>query len=450
MATAQSLAAKDTSVKAKPEGLIPGLVSGLTSWFGRIALFLIVVFWTIPTAGLFISSLRSENAIKTSPWWEVVSGKTVDVPTKKVSVPVEFTVGSIIAADDGTSVDLSSKFGPVTVRLAKDANVLVKQGDRIKTGDPVTADRKAPKAQQAVIQNYTVSKIIPNKDGSNRVELIGESKDKAIVNLGGISSIKVKVGDQLKSGDPIAVDPRFTTANYKEVLDKNAVSGSLGAFFWNSVQITLVGTLIPILIASFAAYGFAWMDFKGRNTLFLATVALLVVPLQMSFIPLLRLINNGWHLGSFAVIPPLGFMQNNVISVWFAHACFGMPISIYLLRNFIGSLPRELMEAARVDGATHMRTFITIVLPLSVPALASLAIFQFLWVWNDLAVATVFAPGDNVKPLTAHLVSLAGSKGEEWQRLTAAAFVTMVLPLTVFLALQRFFVRGLVSGAVKG
>lgn len=450
MASSDSTAAKNTAVKVKPVGLVPGIVAGLTSWFGRIVLFFLVALWTVPTAGLLISSFRSENAIKTSPWWEVVSPKTVDVPTKKVSVEVDFTVGAIIVDDDSTNVDLSSKFGPVTVRLAKDAVVLVKQGDRIKTGDAVTADRKAPKAQQPVVQNYTVAKITPNPNGSQRVELIGTNKDKAIVNLGKISQLQVKVGDKVKSGDPIAVDPRFTTTNYKEVLDKDAVSGSLIGYFWNSVQITLVATIIPILIASFAAYAFAWMTFKGRDILFLATVALLVVPLQMSFIPLLRLINDGWHLGSFTVLPPLGFMQNNVISVWFAHACFAMPLAIYLLRNFIGSLPRELMEAARVDGASHMRTFLTIVLPLSVPAIASLAIFQFLWVWNDLAVATVFAPGDNVKPITAHLVSLAGSKGEEWQRLTAAAFVTMVLPLTVFLALQRFFVRGLVSGSVKG
>jgi alpha-glucoside transport system permease protein len=250
-------------------------------------------------------------------------------------------------------------------------------------------------------------------------------------------------------------DYQLTIKNYTDVLNAKTSNGDMGKYFLNSIKIVIPGTLLPILIAALAAYAFSWMRFKGRDWLFIVVVGLLVVPLQMALIPLLRLFTTGIHIGSTTVFPAIAgsdsfdFLKSNPVQAWIAHACFAMPLAIFLLKNFISSLPSELIEAARVDGAGHLRIFWKIIIPLSVPALASLAIFQFLWVWNDYLVGYVFAGGNNA-PLTVRLVDLAGSRGEDWQRLTAAAFITMVVPLAVFASLQRFFVRGLVTGAVKG
>jgi alpha-glucoside transport system permease protein len=222
----------------------------------------------------------------------------------------------------------------------------------------------------------------------------------------------------------------------------------MGTYFWNSVEIAIPSTIIPITIAALAAYAFSWMTFRGRDWIFTIVVGLMIVPLQMALIPLLRLFTSGAHIGSVTIFPDLN-LNNSVVTVWIAHTCFGLPLAVFLLRNFISSLPRDLIEAARVDGASHLRIFVSVVMPLSVPAFASLGIFQFLWTWNDYLVGYVFAGGKN-GPMTVKLVELAGNRGNEWQRLTAAAFVTMVIPLLVFASLQRYFVRGLIAGAVKG
>jgi alpha-glucoside transport system permease protein len=243
-------------------------------------------------------------------------------------------------------------------------------------------------------------------------------------------------------------NPSVTIANYEDVLAARSAGGQMGTYFWNSVQIAIPSTIIPITIAALAAYAFSWMTFRGRDWLFTIVVGLMIVPLQMALIPLLRLFTSGAHIGSVTIFPDLN-LNNSVITVWIAHTCFGLPLAVFLLRNFIASLPRDLIEAARVDGASHLRIFISVVIPLSVPAFASLGIFQFLWTWNDYLVGYVFAGGKN-GPMTVKLVELAGNRGNEWQRLTAAAFVTMVVPLLVFAGLQRYFVRGLIAGAVKG
>ena len=234
-------------------------------------------------------------------------------------------------------------------------------------------------------------------------------------------------------------DWTFTGDNYSRVLNNKVGGIPFSSFFWNNVMITLPGAIIPIAIAAFAAYAFSWMQFKGRDWMFVGVVALMVVPLQMCLIPLLRVFTSKWS--------PL---SGGIAQIWVAHAIFAMPLTIFLLKNFIGALPREVMEAARVDGATHMRIFTKIVLPLSVPALASIAIFQFLWVWNDLLVAKVFGGRANNQPMTYALVDMVGSKGNAWELLTAGAFITMIVPLIVFFSLQRFFVRGLLAGSVKG
>ena len=226
----------------------------------------------------------------------------------------------------------------------------------------------------------------------------------------------------------------WTLANYTEVLE---ASGMLNAFV-NSLIVTIPATVIPITLAAFAAYAFAWMRFPGRGLLFAVVVGLLVVPIQMTLVPLLQAYNQTGLTGTF-------------LGIWLAHTGFGLPLAIYLLYNYISQLPRDLFESAFIDGASHFTAFIRLVLPLSMPALAAFAIFQFLWVWNDLLVALVFLGTDSrVAILTARLNELVGSRGQDWHLLTAGAFVTMVVPVIVFLGLQRHFVRGLLAGSVKG
>jgi alpha-glucoside transport system permease protein len=226
---------------------------------------------------------------------------------------------------------------------------------------------------------------------------------------------------------------QWTLSNYATVMS----SDGMGNAFINSLIVTLPSTVIPITIAAFAAYAFAWVPFRGRGILFTIVVGLLVVPIQMSLIPILQIYSAGNLYGSF-------------LGIWLAHTGFGLPLAIFLLYNFISQLPRDLFESAAIDGASHLQAFTRIVLPLSVPALGAFAIFQFLWVWNDLLVALVFlGPGAEVRVLPTALFQLIGSRGGSWHLLTAGAFITMVVPLVVFLLLQRAFVRGILAGSVK-
>ena len=248
-------------------------------------------------------------------------------------------------------------------------------------------------------------------------------------------------------------DPAVTLDNYGEVLfSESAGSGQLAGYFLNSVVITVPTVLFALALAAFAAYAIAWIPFRGSSWVFIGIFALQIVPLQMALVPLLRLFSEGVSIGGSVIIPaPELIGAQRFATVWFAHVCFSLPIGIFLLHNFISELPGELMEAARMDGASHSRIFRQIVLPLIGPALASFAIFQFLWVWNDLLVALIFAGGNpQVAPLTVRLAELAGTRGEEFQRLTSGAFVSIVIPVIIFLALQRYFVRGLLAGGLKG
>ena len=242
-------------------------------------------------------------------------------------------------------------------------------------------------------------------------------------------------------------DPaNWTLQSYSDVLG----SGGMGTAFVNSLAVTIPATVIPITIAAFAAYAFSWMEFRGRQVLFAAIIGLLVVPLQMTLIPLLRLYTGGAELFGVPTFPDLD-LQGTFLGVWLAHTGFGLPLAIYLLRNYVGSLPRSIIESARIDGASHFSIFTRLIVPLSVPALAAFTIFQFLWVWNDFLVALVFLGGTQESAVvTIALSSLVGSRGESFHLLTAGAFVTMVLPLIVFFSLQRYFVRGLTAGSVKG
>jgi alpha-glucoside transport system permease protein len=226
---------------------------------------------------------------------------------------------------------------------------------------------------------------------------------------------------------------QWTTSNYEQVV----TGAGMGAAFLNSLIVTVPSTVIPITIAAFAAYAFAWIPFRGRGILFTIVVALLVVPLQLALIPILKIYSGASLYGTF-------------VGLWLAHTAFGLPLAIFLLYNFISQLPRDLFESAAIDGASHFQTFIQIVLPLSIPALGAFAIFQFLWVWNDLLVALVFlGPGSDVQVMPVALFNMIGSRGGSWHLLTAGAFVTMIVPLGVFLVLQRAFVRGILAGSVK-
>ncbi|MFG2057051.1 carbohydrate ABC transporter permease [Micromonospora sp. NPDC048930] len=248
-------------------------------------------------------------------------------------------------------------------------------------------------------------------------------------------------------------DPQFTLENYQEVLfSSSSSSGQLASYFINSLAITIPSVLFPTAFAALAAYALAWINFKGRDWLYIAIFALQIVPLQMALVPLLKFFSTGVTVAGVQVLPAWDLVdEQKFAQVWFAHTCFALPFAVFLLHNFISQLPSDLMEAARVDGATHPKIFRTIVLPLITPALAAFGIFQFLWVWNDLLVALIFAGGGNeTAPLTVRLAEMAGTRGNEWQRLTAGAFVSIVVPLIVFLSLQRYFVRGLLAGSVKG
>ncbi len=254
------------------------------------------------------------------------------------------------------------------------------------------------------------------------------------------------------------LDWRFTAENYLRVMASKGTTESLGQNFINSFIITIPSTVLPVLLGAFAAYAFAWLNFRGRDWIFLLIVALLIVPLQMTFVPVLQLYNAidllapvRWiyaRLNTAETLPVIPITQT-FIGLWLAHTAYGLPFAIFLLRGFFAALPRDLFEAAKIDGSSEFNIFWRIALPLSVPALASLTIFQFLWVWNDLLVALIYAQNPSLQPLTVAVNNLLSTYGPEWDLLSAAAFFTMAVPLVIFFSLQKYFVSGLLAGSVK-
>ncbi len=350
------------------------------------ALVLLVLAWTIPTIGLLVSSFRTRFDIQTSGWWSFI-------PHQEFVKVEEFEIPADLNRD-----------GVMNIRGA-----------------------------QGTFEQFRAGVTTP--DGKQRLIWIGNKR---------LGKLEVQ-RQQWTAGYKLTLD------NYQQVLggktfeirqpDGTVVTeqgDNFIGYFLNSLIVTVPATVIPILIAAFAAYGFAWMAFPGRRTLFIMVVALLVVPLQIALVPILRdyvsLNLNGTFLG-----------------IWLAHTGFGLPLATYLLYNYISSLPRDILESAFIDGASHFTIFSRLILPLSVPALASFAIFQFLWVWNDYLVALIFIGAKpDVQVLTMRIAEMVGSRGNDWHLLTAGAFVSMILPLVVFFSLQRFFVRGLLAGSVKG
>ncbi|WP_192361303.1 carbohydrate ABC transporter permease [Mesorhizobium mediterraneum] len=373
------------------------------SRFGvHIAVFIFVAIWTIPTLGILISSLRDKDQIIASGWWNSFASST------------QTEAGRLPPAS--AQVEKGGKF-------VLEGNIF---------GDDAARDISAFGVKSAAPTQYPAGTTADLGDG----ETLQVNADGSFV-MTSPKAFEGKRGQRVYYAS--SAPPKFTTDNYDTVL----FSEGIGRSFMNSLTVTIPATVIPILIAAFAAYALAWMRFPGRALLIAVIIGLLVVPLQMSLIPLLKLYNG---VGSFFGVP-----SKTYLGIWLAHTGFGLPFAIYLLRSYIAGLPREIMESARIDGASDFEIFVKIVLPLSFPVLASFAIFQFLWVWNDLLVAMVFlgTEGDQIV-LTAKLNALLGSRGGDWEILTTSAFITIVVPLIVFFSLQRYFVRGLLAGSVKG
>ena len=365
--------AKNGKSKRKASGLVPNLI-----------LIIICIAWVVPILGILITSFRQSEAIFKSGWWQVFPHKE------------NVEIGRYIIPD---SVDVD---GPITIEGKTDTFEEWRQGITLDDG-----------------RLYTWY-------GNKRTRTVVISDEKWV---GFSTDLTLKNYQDVIGGK---------TISYKDAQGNTITrtGNNLGGAFLNSLAVSIPGTIIPILIAAFAAFGFAWLNFPGRNILFTIIVALLVVPLQIALVPILQdyvaLNLNGTFLG-----------------IWLAHTGFGLPLATYLLFNYISTLPRELLESAFIDGASNFTIFVKLILPLSIPALASFAIFQFLWLWNDYLVALIFL-GDKNQTVTIAVAQLVGEKGQDWHLMTSAAFVSMILPLIVFLGLQKFFVRGLLAGSVKG
>jgi len=394
---------------------IAGTKSSLT-WAVHLSVIFLVFMWVFPTLGLLVSSFRTADQISTSGWWKAL------FPSQQ---------------------NLTLRAGaPETQTL--EGSLYVIEGELFEEGSEAIISRWGTSSRE--ISTYAVGE--PGTFSS------GEA---ITVTAGGTYRITSEEEMTGSRGKRIFVTaetpPEFTLGNYRNMLFDGSNSEGMTKAFFNTLTVTIPATIIPILIAAFAAYALAWMEFPGRALLVAAVVALLVVPLQLALIPLLSLHNDVTTVlnGILGLEGQDALKGKGYIGVWLAHIGFGLPLAIYLLRNYMVGLPRDIIENARVDGATEFQIFTKIILPLSFPALASFAIFQFLWTWNDLLVARVFlidATGETTV-MTIQIVELLGTRGGNWEILATAAFVSIAVPLGVFFAMQRYLVRGLLAGSVK-
>lgn len=373
-------------------------------WALNISVVLLVALWLFPTLGLLISSFRTGDQITASGWWSSL-------------FPAEQTLQIRAADPDDSRIDLGNG------RFLVEGNIFDGRDFKGEMNNWGTSSRNlgafAPGETNDLGDGET---FILNADGT----YMWEGNDDQISGR----AQRVFIG--------VTTPPEFTTQNYNFVLFDEGNSEGMAKAFFNTLTVVIPATIIPILIAAFAAYALAWMDFPGRAILIAVIVGLLVVPLQLALIPLLTL-HNAIGIGK------------GYLGVWLAHTGFGLPLAIYLLRNYMVGLPRDIIENAKVDGATDFQIFTKIILPLSFPALASFAIFQFLWTWNDLLVALVFlidASGQTTV-MTKQIVELLGTRGGDWEILATSAFVSIAVPLCVFFAMQKYLVRGLLAGSVK-
>jgi alpha-glucoside transport system permease protein len=376
---------------------IAGKKPALT-WAVHIAVVALVVLWVVPTFGLLVSSFRTTDQITSSGWWQSLATQESQQPA--IRIEGEET------SRDGLFVIEGNLYGG-------------RGGTVSKWG---TSSRE-PEA-------YAPGETAELNDGLKLT--VQENGDFSLTSPATMAEMRLP-----RVFTTASTPPEFTTRNYTNVISSPMVGQSIGQAFLNTLTVAIPATIIPILVAAFAAYALAWMQFPGRALLVAFVVGLLVVPLQLALIPLLQFHN--W----------LG-IGKGYLGIWMAHTGFGLPLAIYLLRNYMVGLPKDIIENAKVDGATDFQIFTRIILPLSFPALASFAIFQFLWTWNDLLVALVFlGTGNDQQVLTGNLVNLMGSRGGDWEILSASAFVSIAVPLLVFFSMQRFLVRGLLAGSVK-
>ena len=389
--------------RAKVSEGAAGGKSGLM-WAVHISVVALVLLWLFPTAGLFVSSFRTADQISASGWWAALS-----------------TSEQVIQVRTGGRDDARQEDG-----------VFVVEGNILTDGDdaPGAVEMRDFGVSSRAIGAYQIGETAEFGDGETLT-----------LNADG-SYLYTSAEEPGRRGQRVFITallpPDFTLDNYRTVLLSGTGQDNMAKAFFNTLTVVIPATIIPILIAAFAAYALAWMEFPGRVLLIAAVVALLVVPLQLALIPLLQF-HNAVGIGK------------GYLGVWLAHTGFGLPLAIYLLRNYMVGLPRDIIENARVDGATDFQIFMRIILPLSFPALASFAIFQFLWTWNDLLVALVFlidATGETTV-MTRQIVELLGTRGGNWEILATAAFVSISVPLAVFFAMQRYLVRGLLAGSVK-
>ena len=374
----------------------------LSSILAQLLLLLFVIVWIAPTFGLFISSFRDKDQLAISGWWTSLITTEINeiYRTKGKNEQIK---------DDGFYIIEGNLFNNIEGKKVINFGITSKNINEFSVGT------KAKLKDNSYITVYQ----------NGNYEWASENE------------FKKKKGRRIFV--TVLSPPNFTLDNYKEVLFKEG----LGQAFLNTIAVALPSTIIPLIICSFFSYALAWMKFYGRDILLATIIASLVVPLQMSLIPILTIYND---LGAL-----FGVAAKSFPGIWMAHTGFGLASTTFLLWNFLKSLPNEMMEAAKVDGATHYDVFIKIILPLSIPAFASIFILQFLWVWNDLLVGLVFLdkhPSEII--LTAKLKELLGSRGENWEILTTGAFISMTVPLFIFFSLQRYFIRGLIAGSVKG
>ena len=385
----------------------------LSSLPTHVVLIGLCLIWLVPTFGLLVTSFRPFQDINQSGWWTSLAPPRGAEEYSETCASCHGSNGKEIAEADLTDPELIDQY-------SRSIKLLAMLQQEIE-GQPHLEDTPMPEPQQAAdIADYLkrISGI------ADRPRFTANNYIDAVMGYRGTANYTTDcaTGEQ-------ALD---LNCNISDVMNPRG----MGRAFVNSLLVTIPCVIIPLLFASFAGYAFSWLDFPGRMLLFALLVGLQIVPLQMTLIPISR------------VYAQLG-LNGTFIGIWLFHTGFGLPYAIYLMRNFIGSLPREIFESAYLDGMSHWTVFYKLALPLSVPALASLAIFQFLWIWNDLLVALVFLGGQ--KPvLTYQIGNMVSSLGAGWHLLTAAAFVSMALPMIVFFGLQRFFVRGMLAGAVKG
>ena len=389
----------------------------------NLSVVLMCIAWIIPTLGLFVTSFRPREDVRTSGWWTVLAKE------EQVGGEEYMTYCASCHGIDGKEIAEADLSNPALLEKYPRSNRLLAMLKQDINGKPHLADPVLPEDPKEALD--ILAPILTNIEGfstdasSSTGRFTLRNYADAIVGYKGTQDYLTDCNEGVESALT-----KFD-CNASDVLNPEG----MGRAFINTILVAIPATILPILIASFAAYAFAWLDFKGRQWLFALLVTLQIVPLQMTLIPIARL------------YVQLG-LESTFLGIWLFHTGFGLPYAIYLMRNFLGSLPKEIFESVYLDGANHFTAFRRLAIPLSMPAIASLGIFQFLWVWNDFLVAKIFL--SNKPVLTVQITNLIDPRGANWHILTGAAFLSFIVPMIVFFAFQRYFVRGLLAGSVKG